>query len=58
MVRGAPRGYFLDLTKSILAVSPRNVSQAEASFWGYGLQVVTEIRYLGGFVGTETSQAR
>ena len=38
-------------------MSPRNVPQAEAFFWGYGLQVVMGSRYLGGFVETDTAQA-
>ena len=41
MVQVPPRGYFLETTKSILAVSPWNVPQADAFFRGYGLQVVT-----------------
>ena len=57
MVQGPPRGYLLDPTKRILVVYPRNVPQAEAFFWGYGMQVVTGSRYLRGFVGTETAQA-
>ena len=37
VVRGPPRGYFLELTKSILAVSSRMVPQAEVFLRGYGL---------------------
>ena len=57
MVRGPPWGYFTEPTKSILVLSPQNFPQAEAFFWGYGLQVVTGRRYLGGFFGTEIAQA-
>ena len=58
MVRGLPRGYFTKPTKSILVVSPWNVSWVEALFCGYGLKVVTGRRYLGGFVGTEAAQSK
>ena len=39
-------------------MSPRNVPQAEAFFWGYGLQIVTGRRYLEGFVGTNIYQSQ
>ena len=39
-------------------MSPRKVPREEASFQGYGLQVVMGSRYLGDFVGTETVQTR
>ena len=45
-----------ELAKSILVVSPRNVLQAEAFFRGYGLQIMTGSRYLGGFVGSKAVQ--
>ena len=50
-VKGPPRGYFPELTKSILEVAPRNVARAEEFFQGMGLKLVTGSRYLGGFVG-------
>ena len=55
MVKGPPRGYFPEPTKSILVMSPRNFPLAEAFFQGYVLHVVTGSRYLGGFVGTEAA---
>ena len=58
MVRGGPRGYFTELTKSILVVSPRNVPRVEALFRGYGLQIATVSRFLGGFVGIKEAQDR
>ena len=56
MVIGAPQGYFLETTKRILVMSTRNVLQVKAFLWGYGLQIVTGSRYLGGFVGTNAAQ--
>ena len=56
MVRGPPRGYFPDPTKSILVVSPRNVQRVEAFSWGYGIHTVTGSRYLGGFLGSKAAQ--
>ena len=58
MVQRPPQGYFPEPTKRILVVSPRNVPRMEAFFWGYGLQIVTGIQHLRGFVGMETVQAR
>ena len=51
-----PQGYFPKPTKSIVVVSPRNVSQVEAFFRGYVLQIVMGDRCQGGFVGTEADQ--
>ena len=48
--RGPPRGYFLDTTKSILVVAPRNVARAEKFFRGMGVKIVTGSHYLGFFV--------
>ena len=49
--RGPPRGYFPELTKSILVVAPTNVAQAEDFFREMGLKGATGRRYLGGFIG-------
>ena len=48
-VRGPPRGYFLEPTKSILVVALGNVPKAEEFFRGMGVNIVTGIRYLGSF---------
>ena len=48
---GLSRGYFPEPTKSILVVAPRNVAWAGEFFKGMGIKVVTESRYLGGFIG-------
>ena len=56
MVRGPPWGYLPKLTKSILVVSPWNVPRAEDFSQGYGIQVVTRILCLGGFVGMKIAQ--
>ena len=62
MVRGPPRGYYPEPTKSIkksvLVVSPWNVLQAEAFFREYRFQIVTGSRYLGGFVRSKAAQDR
>ena len=49
--RGPPRGYFLEPTKIILVVAPRNISRAEEFLHGIGIKLVTGNRYLGGFIG-------
>ena len=56
--RVPPRGYFLDPTKSILVVAPRNVARAEEFFRGMVLQVVTGSWYLGGFIGYGAAEKR
>ena len=56
MVRGPPCGYFPEMTKSILVVSPWNVPRAEAFFRGYGLEIVTGSRYIGGFMWSKAAQ--
>ena len=56
MVVGTPRGYFPDLTKSVLFVSSQNVPRVEAFFRGYGLQIMTGRRYLRGLVGSKAAQ--
>ena len=53
MMKGPPRGYFPELTKSVLVQFPWNIPQADAFFRGYSIHIVTARRYLGGFVGTE-----
>ena len=55
-MRGTPKGYFPEATKSILVVYPWNFPRVEAFFWGYILQTVTGSCYLGGFVGTNEAQ--
>ena len=57
-VRGPPRGYFPEPTKSILVVAPRNVARAEEFFRGMGLQIVTGSWYLGGFIGDGAAEKR
>ena len=49
--RRPARGYYPDLTKSILVVAPGNVARAKEHFRGLGIRVVTGHRYLGGFLG-------
>ena len=49
--RGPTRGYFLEPTKSILVVAPRNASKAEGFFRGMGVNIVTGSQYFGVFVG-------
>ena len=50
-LRGPTRGYYSELTKSILVEALQNVSRAEEFFHGIGIKVVTGNRYLGGFIG-------
>ena len=51
MVRGTQQGYFMELTKSILFVSLRNLLREDEYFRGMGVRVVTGRCYLGGFIG-------
>ena len=54
--RGSPWGYFLEPTKSILVVAPRNVARAEEFFHGMGINIITGSWYLGSFVGNRTAE--
>ena len=55
---GPARGYFPEPTKSILVVKPQSVERATARFAHLGFQVTTGARYLGGYVGDTTDQAK
>ena len=50
-LKGPARGYFPELTKSILVVAEKNVPRATEYFRRMGIKVLTGNRYLGGFVG-------
>ena len=52
------RGYFLEPTKSILVLSPRNVAQAEEYFCWIGFKVVTGNRCLGRFISEIKAEKR
>ena len=53
LVRGPPRGYFLEPTKSILVIYPRNFQQAEDHLQGIVVWVVVVRHYLGGFISDQ-----
>ena len=55
-MRGAPWGYFLELTKSILVVATRKLARAEELFRGKGMKIVAGSRYLGGFVRNRSTK--
>ena len=57
-LRGPARGYFPELTKSILVVAERNVPRSTEYFRGMGIQVDTGSRYLGGFVGERETEGQ
>ena len=54
--RGPAWGYYLEHTKSILAVTPGNVAPAKERLHGLGIRVVTGHRYLGGFLGDVSAE--
>ena len=56
--RGPLWGYFPEPTNIIFVVSPQNVAKAEELFRGTGMEVVTGIRYLVGFIGDRESEDR
>ena len=49
---GPARGYFPELTKSILVVKPAMVERAKTHFNHLGFTILTGTRYLGGFIWT------
>ena len=50
------RGYYPELTKSILVITPGNVARAEEHFCGLGIRALTGHRYLGGFLGDVSAE--
>ena len=52
-VQGPPQGYFPELTKIIVVISPWNVARAEEFFWGMEIMVSTRNCYIGGFIGDQ-----
>ena len=54
--KGPARGYFPNLTKSILAVKHAMVKRAKARFNHLEFQVTTGTRYLGSFVGVPVDE--
>ena len=50
------RGYFPEPTKSILVVKPALVERARDRFTHYGFKVVTDTRYLGGYIGDQVDE--
>ena len=54
--RGPAWVYYPEPTKSILAVAPGNVAQAEEHFRGLGIKVVTGHRYLGVYIGDKEAE--
>ena len=56
IVRGNPREYFPDPTKSILVVLTHYVVQKEHFFRGRGLTIRMGSRYLGGYIGDAVTQ--
>ena len=58
ILQGPPRSYFLEPTKSVLVVSPRNVMWDEEFFREYRLQIVTGSLYLRVFFGIKAEQTR
>ena len=55
-VRGTWRGYLQEPTKSILVVSPQNVSRAEELLRGMDMTVVAGRRHLGRFTGDQEAE--
>ena len=52
------RGYFQELTNSILVVAPRNLARAEDFFCSMGIKVVTGSCYLGVFFDNREAKDR
>ena len=53
---GPNHGYFPESSKNILVVAPHHVEQAKVQFAGLNLQVETNSRYLGSFIGNTTER--
>eukprot|EP00978_Attheya_sp_CCMP212_P005533 scaffold12431_cov57-Attheya_sp.AAC.8 len=53
---GPARGYFPELSKSILVVREANLAAAQVAFKDLGFKITTGSRYLGGFIGEAAPQ--
>ena len=58
MVRGTPRGFPQDSTKSILVVSKPNLVWVESFYQGERITIVTWSRYLGVYIGDANPQSQ
>ena len=54
--RGAPWGYFIEPTKSILVVETRIGARAEEFLRGMEIKVVTGSQYLWGFINKRAAK--
>ena len=50
------RGYYPDLTKSMLIVHPENIEAGKRFGVSYKLKVFKGARYLGGYIGDDKSK--
>ena len=57
LARIPPKGYFLEMTNSILVVSVQIVTQVQYFFCSIGLKIVTGNWYLGGYIRNVVPQA-
>ena len=55
---GPKYGYYLEPSKSYLVVHPNFAEKAHQLFDRFGIRIIEDRRYLGGFIGSEESKIR
>ena len=57
LVEGPKHGYYNEVSKMVLVVAPEFIEQAKEVFEGYGVEILTGHRILGGFIGSESEKS-
>ena len=55
-LQGPGRGYYTELSKSVLIVRPENLEAGKEFEAYHGFKVCTGARYLGGYIGDDESK--
>ena len=57
LIEGPKHGYYNEVSKMVLIVAPQFVEQAKEAFVGFGVEILTGHRILGGFIGSESEKS-
>ena len=57
LIEGPKHGYYNEVSKMVLIVAPQFVEQAKEAFVGFGVEILTGHRILGGFIGSGSEKS-
>ena len=57
LIEGPKHGYYNEVSKMVLIVAPQFVEPAKEAFVGFGVEILTGHRILGGFIGSESEKS-